>query len=187
MNRWGRWIVGAALVAAAWGVTLLAPASTAWRTPYLTAIEFGEVQTAGNLTVQVHEAYFADEVVDPQPSGIWTGSGNFLVLDVSAQTHHDESVNRIVSRTAILDGREYWPTERVFTQLSSASLSAAMATRGTLVYELPPEGRSGTIQVQLGAADAKQAGQIVQIEITLDDLIAHDSVRLEKTRWEPAL
>lgn len=187
MNRFASWGLGAAFIAAAWGATLLAPAPTEWRTPYVTDIEVGEVQTSGNLTVEVHDVYFADELVDSQPSGVWTGSGNFLVLDLSAQVYQDESMNRIVTRTAILGDDEYWPTERVYTQIGSATLSAAIASRGTMVFELPPEVRSGTIIVQLGSGDAKQAGQITQLEISLDELTVHDSMRLEKVRWEPSL
>ena len=187
MKRFGIWVAGAVMIAAAWGATLLVPASTAWRTPYVTAIEIGEVATSGNLTIEVHDVYFADELVDSQPTGVWTGAGNFLVLDISAQVRADESLNVLVTRTAILHGDEYWPTERVYTQLSLAPLSAAMATRGTIVYELPPEVRSGTIQVQLGTGNAKQAGQVTELEITLDDVDVRDSVRLEKARWEPSL
>lgn len=187
MKRWGAWLAGIGLVAAAWGASLLLPAPTAWRTPYVTSIEMGDVQTSGNLTLTVHSALFADELVDSQPTGIWTGTGNFLVLDVSAQAHNDESLNVFITRTAILNGNEYWPTERVYTQLSAAPLSAAMSARGTIVYELPADVRSGTIQVQLGMGDAKQAGQITQLEVQLDDVAERDSVRLEKVRWEPAL
>lgn len=187
MRTLAAWATGAALIGVAWGATLLAPEPTAWRTPYVTEMEIGEAQTAGNLTVQVHDAYLADELVDTQPSGVWTGTGNFLVLDVSAQVHNDESVNVIVTRTAILNDDEYWPTERVYTQLSKTPLSAAMSSRGTIVYELPPEMRSGTITVQLGSGDAKQAGQVTQLELHLADLDVRDSSTLEEPRWESAL
>ncbi|MFD5863445.1 hypothetical protein ACFWGP_00705 [Agromyces sp. NPDC127015] len=162
-RRWVPPVAGAALVAAAWGVTAVTPAEDSAEQPFVVAAPVGMRAEGRNLALTVTGVRAADAVVN----GGWRAEGEWVVVDVESEATRMETGTLLQFVTLRLGGRTYRASERPPDSMFGHPLSVGLPSAGSVAFELPE-----------GALDAGAAGVpdelVLRFGLNLDDRL--DSV-----------
>lgn len=172
-RRGATWAVGAALVAAAWGVAAITPPDGAEESPFVVPAEVGERAAGRNIAVTVHGVTRTESV----RSGDWSADGNWVVVDLDAEAVLSEYGALLELATLEVDGRTFGASERP-DSLLRAPLSVGVPVSGGLAFELPADVEGGAAVLTLGEAADPRLDSVVEIDLVLDDLAVEDEVEL---------
>lgn len=172
------WLLGAALAIAAGLVSANTPSDDVYRAPFVVHGERDEPASARTLIATLNEASFADRVTVPE--AVWQADGNWLVITVAASAPQSEVDAGIALATLLVDGRVFQASERPDTTLVGAPLRIGMDTAGMLVFELPPDLRSGQAELRLATSTATpRLDDVIAFPISLDALSTAHSMEIE--------
>ncbi len=180
MRRRTPWLLGAALVIAAGGVTAITPSDEDVIGPIEMRGSFGDSVESRTLIAAATDATFADEVVVPGADSDWSADGNWLVVTVTASAAHTEVDAAINLATLAVSDRVFQASERPDVSLRSQSLRVGTDTVGTLAFELPPDVTSGQAELRLTSSYlTSELDDRIAIGLDLDDLPRTPSVELD--------
>jgi hypothetical protein len=172
-RRGATWAVGAALVAAAWGVAAITPPDGAEESPFVVSAEVGERATGRNIAVTVHDVTRSESV----RSGDWSADGNWIVVDLDAEAVVSEFGALLELATLEVNGRTFGASERP-DSLLRAPLAVGVPVSGSLAFELPADVDGGAAVLSLGETADPRLDSVVEIDLVLDALVVEDAVEL---------
>jgi len=178
---WAVWVIGVALLGAAWGVVQLTPSDDAIQAPFVVAASVGEKATARAFDVTVTDPRLGDTAFDQKG---WYGDGTWLVVDIEAESRQVEQGALLGNIVFVSDGVTYTASERPSSALP-LSLRTGIPQTGSVAFELP-EGvaqRPGVIQISLDIET--RLDSLVEVPIDLAELTRHDDVEMRATGWTP--
>ncbi|HEX5729663.1 hypothetical protein [Microbacterium sp.] len=178
MKRWVGWVLGAALVAAAWGVAAVTPGEDASEDPFRVTAEIGEVAVGRNLAINVLDVRRAERVL----AGSWSADGNWVVVDLEAEAVESEFGTLLTLATLEIDGRIFSASERP-ESLVRASLSVGIPQTGSLAFELPENLDAARGILQFGLDADPRLDSVIALEIDLDAIAVEPAVDLLPTGW----
>jgi hypothetical protein len=178
MNRWATWGLGAALVAAAWGVALITPAEDAEEAPFPVVVEIGDRGVGRNIAVTVTDVGRAGAVT----AGEWSAEGNWLVVDLEAEAVLSEFGALLAHATLELDGRSFRASERP-ESLLRAALAVGIPRSGSLAFELPAETRGGAGELRLGVSTDERLDSVIVVPVDLEEIAVEPEADLQPTGW----
>lgn len=178
MRRGVTWAIGAALVAAAWGVAVITPAEDAEEAPFAVTAEPGERAAGRNIAVTVTDVRRAESL----SAGDWSADGNWVVVDLDAEAVVSESGTLLALATLEVDGRVFRASERPESLLRHA-LSVGIPLSGSLAFELPAELTAGSGLLRLGESPDPRLDSVILLAVELQDLPVEQSTDLRTTEW----
>lgn len=141
------WLTGAALIVAAGAVTVITPDADAQHAPFFVHGTAGQPSAARNLSVQIHDAAFADQVTADDDE--WHAEGNWYVVSLSAAARQTEVDATLQLVKLVVDGREFIASERPPTSLVGTDLRVGIDTNGMVAFELPDGLTAGEAELRL--------------------------------------
>lgn len=178
MRRATPWLLGAALVIAAAGVTAVTPSDEDVIGPIEVRGSFGDPVESRTLIAAATDVTFADEVA--VPGADWSAGGNWLIVTVIASAAHTEVDAAINLATLKVGDRVFQTSERPKATLRSTPLRVGVDTVGTLAFELPPDVASGRAELRLTSSYlTAELDDLITIPLELDDLPRAPSVELD--------
>ncbi len=178
MNRVATWGIGAALVAAAWGVAVITPAEDAEEAPFPVAVEVGDRGVGRNVAITVTDVHRAESI----SAGEWSAEGNWVVVDLEAEAVVSEFGALLALATLEVDGRTFRASERP-ESLLRGSLSVGIPQSGSLAFELPDGVTGGSGMLRLGVAPDPRLDSVITLAIDLDDVPVERAAELQPTEW----
>lgn len=178
MRPWLSWVIGVALLAAAWGVVQLTPGDEAAEASFAVPAAIGEEATGRALAVTVTDLRLGDRAV----AGGWYADGTWLVVDLRAQALREERGALLAHAALVIDGVTYRASERPASMFRS-TLAVGIPREGSLAFELPADlaDRAGTLQL---AVDAEtRLDSLVEVPVDLGTLDRADEVELLAEGW----
>ena len=180
MNRWATWGVGAALVAAAWGVALVTPAEDAEEAPFPVTVEVGERGVGRNVAVTVTDVRRAETVT----AGEWSAHGNWLVVDLEAEAVVSEFGALLALATIEVDGRTFRASERPESMLRGP-LSVGIPRSGSIAFELPDDVAGGAGELRMGQMTDERLDSVIVVPVDLDAYPVESEADLRPSGWSP--
>lgn len=178
MRTWAAWAIGAALVAAAWGVAAITPGDDASQSPFPVDAEVGERAVGRNIALTVLDVQRAETL----RAGAWAADGNWVIIDLDVEAVVSEFGSLLQLATLEVDGRTFGASERPDSLLRSA-LSVGIPRSGSLAFELADEVTGGTAVLRLGEAIDPRLDSIILLEIDLAEIPMEREVTMEPTVW----
>jgi hypothetical protein len=178
MNRWATWGIGAALVAAAWGVALVTPAEDAEEAPFPVTVALGERGAGRNVAVTVTDVRRAEAVT----AGDWSARGNWLVVDLEAEAVLSEFGALLALATIDLDGRTFRASERPESMLRGP-LSVGIPRTGSIAFELPEDVGGGAGELRLGETTDERLDSVIVVPVNLDEYPVESEAELQPSGW----
>lgn len=132
----GRWAVGVALVAAAWGVMAITPNTDFAKQTFPVAATRGEPAEGRNLRLTVLEVSGASALSDPYG---WRGDGPWLLVTYEAEALFDERGAWLGRVELQIGDRIYEVTDRPDSRTERTRLAIGLPTRTTAAFELPAD------------------------------------------------
>ncbi len=164
MRPWATWGIGAALVAAAWGVAVITPAEDAEEAPFAVAVEVGEPGVGRTIAITVSDVRRAENV----SAGEWSAEGNWFVVDLDAEAVATEFGTLLALATLEVDGRTFRASERPDSLLRSP-LSVGIPVSGSLAFELPDGLTAGSGVLRFGASTDVRLDSVITVAVDLAD------------------
>lgn len=178
LPRWAAWSIGAGLVIAAWFVALATPGEEQIQAPMPVPVAVGEEGIGRNLAATVTDVRRTSEL----HAGGWSAEGNWLVLDVDVAAVTSERLVRLRHAEIVVDGVRYGASERP-DSLADESLSAGIATRGGLAFELPADLDSGNATLELALSSDRRLDSMIVVEFDLGAVPTAPRDELPETGW----
>lgn len=182
MNAPLKWSIAAALVAAAWGVTLLAPTEDAAGDAFVTDATIGERTEGRNIAATVWSAQVASTVSDE--SG-WQAQGTWLVVEVSAEAVASQPTGLLAGATLQIGERTFSASERGPEPMTiyRTQLVPGVSRTGSLLFELPEDALHGTGILLLSTGYLSWGDTILRLELDLDSLERVSSLTVADVEW----
>lgn len=180
----GTWAVLAAAIVGANLVTSAEPRSQIW-SPFPVTAALGESGVGRNIAVTVTEARIAGSLQAEGPERWVSGSGTWLVVDISAEAVRTEVAARLGHAELRLGDRRFSASERVpdVDTIRHQPLSVGIPTHGTLVFELPAEATTGDGTLALALNEDTRGDSLIEVPLVLGDLDTVPHLRLEPPVW----
>lgn len=158
LPRWAAWPIGVGLVVAAWFVALATPGEEQAQAPFRVTATLGEQAVGRNIAVTVTDVRRASGV----DAGGWSTEGNWLVIDVDAQSVLSEAGASLGHAMVEIDGVRFSASDRPLS-LVDHPLATGIPVTGSLAFELPDELTSGagTLELAVDGTDTRLDSMIV--------------------------
>ena len=166
------WGIAAALIVAAWLISLVTPDEVAWRDGYPVTATIGQPLVDRNVTITVTSATIADELTEASDVRLPATGAVWVAFDISAQVLRDETQGTITNATLIIDGNEYRASDRVRGGLERAQIFIAAPSTGAIVFEIPEPLAEKSAELRLGARwDVDNADTYLVVTVNLADAV----------------
>jgi hypothetical protein len=172
------WTIGVVLVAAAWGVQQLAPASDASVAPFAVSATVGEPAVGRAFEITVTDVRLGDRAV----ARGWSADGTWLVVDLEAEARLQETGSSLAHAELVVDGITYRASERP-DSLLQAVLATGIPRAGSLAFELPDAAALGRGVLILGLDDDTRLDSVVEVAIDLGSVPREGEVELLRDGW----
>lgn len=179
-----RWIGGIALVAAAWGVTVLTPGSLFVQQPFPVSATVDQPADGRKFRVTVREVRGAAQVSHARG---WAAEGNWLLVTFDAQALRDEEgayLGRVQLRVA---GRTYAPSERPGGASNPVGqLPLELPIRSTAAFELPDDVLDQPAVVEFGLDSSDEClDSVIRHDVDLTGVAFEGSAEIRDRGWAP--
>ena len=178
LPRWAAWSIGAGLVVAAWFVALATPGEEQIQAPMPVPVAVGEEGVGRNLAATVTDVRRTSEL----HAGDWSAEGNWVVVEVDVASVTSEDLVTLRHTELVVDGVRYGASERP-DSLSDQSLSAGVATRGGLAFELPANLDAGTAELELALSSDRRLDSMIVVDFDLGAVPTAPRDELPETGW----
>ncbi|MFK4838002.1 hypothetical protein ACI3KY_19925 [Microbacterium sp. ZW T2_14] len=178
LPRWAAWSIGAGLVVAAWFVALATPGEEQIQAPMPVPVAVGEEGVGRNLAATVTDVRRTSEL----HAGDWSAEGNWLIVDVEVAAVTSEDVVNLGHAEIVIDGVRYGASDRP-DSLSGQPLSAGVATRGGLAFELPASLDTGTAALELALSSDRRLDSMIVVDFDLGAVPTAPRDELPETGW----
>ncbi|MCT1476810.1 DUF4352 domain-containing protein [Microbacterium sp. p3-SID336] len=177
------WLLTAALLAAAWGVSKLTLPDDAGTAPFPQVATVGEPAAVRNLTATVTDVRLAERITDTKG---WSADGTWLVVDVEAATRVTQDLSTLRLAELAVGDRTFSATERGATFFQQA-LVTGVPRAGTLAFELPDDVTDERATLRLGVPGAGGSevllDGVIELPIDLTELPVDAEVLLDENGW----
>lgn len=178
MRRWQTWAVGAALVAAAWGVAAITPTEASSEDPFPVTVAVGERGEGRNIAVTVDDIRRAESV----SAGEWNAEGNWVVVDLDAEAVVSEFGTLLTLATLEIDGRTFSASERP-DSLLRGPLAVGIPRSGSVAFELADDVDSGEAVVTFGLDTDPRLDSLIVLRVDLGAIEVEPDAALRTTEW----
>lgn len=184
-RRWVPAVAGAALIAAAWGVTAVTPAEDSAEQPFVVAAPVGERAEGRNIALTVARVRAADAVTNDG----WRAEGEWVVVDVEAEATRKETGTLLQFATLRLGDRNYRASERPPDSMFGHPLSVGLPSAGSIAFELPEgaldAGAAGAPELVLrfGLNLDERLDSVIEARVPLDDLEHVGEAEIAPAEW----
>ena len=175
---WASWAVGAALVAAAWGVAAFTPPEEAAEDPFPVAVDVGERGEGRNIAITVEDIRRAESV----SAGEWSADGNWVVVDLDAEAVVSEFGTLLTLATLEVDGRTFSASERP-DSLLRGPLAVGIPRSGSVAFELADDVDSGEAVVTFGLDTDPRLDSLIVLKVDLGAIDVEPDAALRSTEW----
>ena len=177
------WLLTAALLAAAWGVSKLTLPDDAGTAPFPRIATVGEPATVRNLTATVTDVRLAERVTDAEG---WSAGGTWLVVDLEAATGLTQDLSTLRLAELTVGDHTFRATERGTTFFQQA-LVTGVPRAGSLAFELPDDvaGEHATLRLGVPGAGGSEVllDGVIELPIDLAELPVDAEVLLDENGW----
>ncbi len=181
MRRGQAWAAGAALLVAAWLVTLVTPPADAELAPFAVTGDLGERVVARALTATVSHPRLAQRVT----AGGWSAEGRWLVVDLELEATREEAGTRVGSATLQIGERTFRASERP-ASIAETGLHAGIPQLGSIAFELPGDlDRIGDAVLRLAEDEDTRMDALIEVHLDGDDVAVVAGTALRPTGWAP--
>lgn len=185
-RRWVPAVAGAALVAAAWGVTVVTPAEDSAEQPFVVAAPVGERAEGRNIAVTVTGVRAADAVTNEG----WRAEGAWVVVDLEAEATEKEAGTLLHQVTLRLGDRTYRASERPPDSMFGHPLSVGLPSAGSIAFELPEgaldadrAGAPDELVLRFGLNLDERLDSVIETRVPLDELEHVDEAEIATAEW----
>lgn len=177
MKTWAQWLIGAALVAAAWGVAAVTPPEEAREAPFAVQAVVGETATGRNIQVTITSVQRTNHVSTDD----WSADGNWVVVHLTAQATAEEPQSLRLA-TLTIGERTYSASERP-DSLYLGSVAVGIPRSGSLAFELPADLDEGSATLTLGLWGDPRLDSVIELSVDVGTLPHPPSLELHETEW----
>lgn len=180
LPSWAAWTIGVACIVTAWFVALVTPGTEEAQAPFEVPAAIGETATGRDLVVTVTDIRRASEV----SAGGWTAEGNWLVVDLRAQSVLTEFGTSLAHTELEIDGTRFSASDRPDSLAEGGALAIGLPREGSLAFELPDglDAGKGRLELALNPVDQSLDSMIV-LAFDLGEVPTVDETELLTTGW----
>jgi hypothetical protein len=178
MRRSVSWAVGAALVAAAWGVAAITPPEDAAEDSFPVAVAVGERGVGRNIAITVDDIRRAESVSTAE----WSAEGNWVVVDLDAEAVASEYGTLLTLATLEIGGRTFRASERP-DSLLSGPLSVGVPRSGSVAFELADDVDSGEAVLTFGLDTDPRLDSLIVLRVDVGAIDVEADAALRATEW----
>jgi hypothetical protein len=177
-----RWVIAIALVAGAWGITLLAPDENAGGDAFIIDMSLGEHAVGRNIAATVLDVRAASTVTGDAG---WEATGTWLVVDVSIEAVASQQGGFFADATLQIGDRTFSASERGPDDMTiyRTPLVPGVPQTGSLLFELPEDALTGTATLLMATGYSTWGDSMLRLQFDLDAVERVDSVDVEDVTW----
>jgi len=176
---WAAWTIGVACIVAAWFAALVTPGTEEAQAPFEVPATIGEAASGRNLVVTITDIRRASKV----SAGGWTAEGNWLVVDLDAESVLTEFGTSLAHTELVLDGIRFSASERPDSLAEGGALSIGLPLQGSLAFELPEGLDAGEGRLELALSPDPSLDSMIVLSFDLGEVPAVDQTELLETGW----
>lgn len=177
LRRAAPWAGAAALMLAAWGVGVMTPSEYTPEPAHLVSAEIGEQATGRDIVVTVTDVRAARMASTDR----WYGEGTWLVVDLDAAAVTSSSA-ALRGATLKVGDLTFRASERM-SSLLDARLFAGVPRSGSIAFELPEGGLTGSATLSLSTKSDTRGDSVITLDIDLDEVPVSAEEELLPTGW----
>ncbi|MBS0023954.1 hypothetical protein [Microbacterium paraoxydans] len=177
------WLLTAALLAGAWGVSKATLPDDAANAPFPATARIGEESTVRNLSVTITDVRLAERVADEKG---WAADGTWLVVDLEAASVVTQDLSTLSLAQLTIGDRTFSATDRG-TTFAQQRLVTGVPRSGSLAFELPDDVTGDRATLRLGVPGAALGevlrDGVIDLPLDLSQLPVEDEVLLRTNGW----
>jgi len=176
---WAAWTIGVACIVAAWFAALVTPGTEQAQAPFEVPAVVGETATGRNLVVTFTDIRRASEV----SAGGWTAEGNWLVVNLDAESVLTEFGTSLAHTELEIDGVRFTASERPDSLAEGGALAIGLPREGSLAFELPEGLDAGEGRLELALTPDTSLDSMIVLSFSLGEVPTVDQTELLTTGW----